>query len=225
MNNIDKIYKLKETQEKAETLFEAIQDNNLIRPNISEKELSEEIYLLAKEKLLINKYWHKRIVRSGKNTILPYDFSPENRKIEKDDIIWIDFGPIFENYEADFGRTYVLGDDKGKLDIKLAVEETWIQGRDFFFKNNEITGKELFDFVNSKAKEKGYIFGNYIAGHLIDEFPHTKIHQKNPSNYISLENNLDMKSSFNGKERFWILEIHFINQEKTYGSFFEQLLI
>ena len=31
--------------------------------------------------------------------------------IADDDILFLDFGPIFEEWEADFGRTFVLGDD------------------------------------------------------------------------------------------------------------------
>ena len=31
-----------------------------------------------------------------------------------DDILFLDLGPIFAEWEADFGRTYVLGDDPVK---------------------------------------------------------------------------------------------------------------
>ncbi|EMP05661.1 hypothetical protein LEP1GSC124_1732 [Leptospira interrogans serovar Pyrogenes str. 200701872] len=44
-------------------------------------------------------------------------------------------------------------------------------------------------------------------------------------NYICSDNYTDLKNQYEGKDRFWVLEIHFINKEKTYGSFFEQLLI
>ena len=39
---------------------------------------------------------------------------PEDRIIAADDIVYLDLGPVFEEWEADFGRTYVLGDDREK---------------------------------------------------------------------------------------------------------------
>ena len=37
-----------------------------------------------------------------------------DRVIEADDIAFADFGPIFDEFEADLGRTYVLGGDPAK---------------------------------------------------------------------------------------------------------------
>ncbi|MCT8335779.1 aminopeptidase P family protein [Leptospira sp. 85282-16] len=220
-----KLEKLKETQVKANELFDIIEKENVIRPNISERQLSSEIYEIAKDRLGITKYWHKKIVRTGINTIFPYDENPNTLIINEDDILWIDFGPIFENYEADFGRTYVLGNNPEKLKLKLTVEKAWYAARDFYIRKPSITGLELFNFLEEYAINNGYIFGNNIAGHLIDEFSHYKIHKSSPQNYICKENLTDLKSSFDNLPRFWILEVHFINQKKEFGSFFEQLLI
>ena len=60
------------------------------------------------------RHWHKRIIRSGPNTLAPYQENPPDRVIGADDIAFADFGPIFEEYEADFGRTYVFGADPAK---------------------------------------------------------------------------------------------------------------
>ncbi len=120
----DKIKYLKEAQEKAEVLFSLIDEKQLIKANKTEKQLSEEIYQLAKESIGISKFWHKKIVRAGINSVLPYDFNPKNSFIQEDDIVWVDFGPIFNSYEADLGRTYVLGNDPEKVKIKEATEIT-----------------------------------------------------------------------------------------------------
>jgi Xaa-Pro aminopeptidase len=224
MNQQIKFQKLIEAEEQAKILFSAIDDNGLIKSGISEKDLSNDIYQLAKEKIGISKYWHKRIVRSGINTILPYDHNPDDRIIEQDDILWIDFGPVFEDYEADIGRTYILGNDSEKKRIKDSVENAWYQARDLYFDKEKITGKELFEFLNQIAMENEYIFGNEIAGHLIDAFPHNRIHKKDLANYICQDNSTDLKSLYDEKDRFWILEVHFIHKERRFGSFFEQLL-
>ena len=57
----------------------------------------------------ITRHWHKRLVRSGKNTLETARDNPPDRVIEDDDIVFLDFGPIFEEWEADFGRIFVLG--------------------------------------------------------------------------------------------------------------------
>ncbi|MCG6154108.1 M24 family metallopeptidase [Leptospira bandrabouensis] len=220
-----KLERLKEAQKKAKDLFYIIEKENIIRPNISEKQLSSEIYELAKDRLEIKKYWHKKIVRTGSNTIFPYDENPDTLIIKDDDILWIDFGPIFENYEADFGRTYVLGNNLEKLKLKLTVENAWNEAKEFYLSKSSITGKELFNFLEDYALNNGYLFGNNIAGHLIDEFSHYKIHKSSPENYICDENLTDLKASFDNLPRFWILEVHFIDKNKKFGSFFEQLLL
>src|ERR1700677_3849131 len=96
-------------QAKAEQLFREIEQRNLICAGISEKELSEQIYKLAQELFGIKKYWHKRVVRAGVNTLCLYRENPPNLVIQENDLMFLDFGPVFEEWEADFGRTFLLG--------------------------------------------------------------------------------------------------------------------
>ena len=49
--------------------------------------------------------------------------------IEPDDIVFADFGPIFEEWEADLGRTYVLGGDAGKHRLAQDLPVIWAAGR------------------------------------------------------------------------------------------------
>src|SRR5687768_17662155 len=70
--------------------------------------------------------------RPPRSTLFPYTTlfrsgNPPNRIIANDDILFIDLGPIVEGYEADIGRTYVLGDDPRKLKLKKDVEEAWYE--------------------------------------------------------------------------------------------------
>ena len=107
-----------EAENKAAKLFREIELRNLMSPGKSENQINTEIFDLAYEMFGIKKYWHKRIVRCGQNTLEPYNENPGNLILKKDDILFIDFGPIFEEWEADFGRTYVLGNDPYKLKLK-----------------------------------------------------------------------------------------------------------
>ena len=71
--------------------------------------MNADIYALAEKMYGISTYWHKRIVRAGRNTLLPYAENPPDLTIGEDDILFLDLGPVFEKWEADFGRTFVLG--------------------------------------------------------------------------------------------------------------------
>ncbi len=88
---------LVKAQEKAEQLFREIERRGYIAVEKSEKVLNDEVYDLAFEMFGIRKYWHKRIVRAGKNTLLPYRENPPDLIIRSDDILFFDFGPVFED--------------------------------------------------------------------------------------------------------------------------------
>ena len=109
---------LKKAEKIALTLFDAIEKKGLIKAGKTEEELNNEVYELSHHLLGTRKHWHKRIVRSGRNTLMPYKEDPPNLTIQKDDILFFDFGPILDNWEADLGRTYVIGEDSSKLKLK-----------------------------------------------------------------------------------------------------------
>ena len=63
-------------QSKAQILFKEIERRGLIQVGITERELSDKVYDLAQELFGIRKYWHKRVVRAGVNTLCPYRENP-----------------------------------------------------------------------------------------------------------------------------------------------------
>ena len=214
-----------EAEKKAAFLFKEIEKQQLISPGKSEKELNTDIFNLAYDLFGIKKYWHKRIVRAGRNTLHPYKSNPENLLLKEDDILFIDFGPVFEDWEADFGRTYVLGNNESKIKLMKDVESAWYDCKKFFDTQSKITGAELYAHTLELAKQYGWTFGGEIAGHLIGHFPPEKLEGEDRTNYLHPENNVDVFTlGKNGNKRDWILEIHFVNLEKEIGGFFEQLL-
>jgi Xaa-Pro aminopeptidase len=220
-----RVTELRLAQSKAEELFHEVEARGLIRAGISEKQLNEEIYALAKEMFGITTYWHKRIVRAGRNTLLPYDENPPDLMIGEDDILFLDLGPVFEAWEADFGRTFVVGSDSAKLKMKQDVELAFAAGKRYFEENPEITSDQLFAHAQSLAAEFGWEFGGPIAGHLIGQFPHEKISGDKVSLYVHPDSDLLMRSlDEKGQKRHWILEIHFVDREREIGGFFEELL-
>lgn len=223
---MNKIEQLLEAERKALYLFQEAETRGLITAGKTEAELNKQLFELAFELYGIKKYWHKRIVRSGKNTLHPYKENPPNLLIEKDDILFFDFGPVFEDWEADVGRTYVIGNDLLKLKLKSDIELAWKESRDWFFTHDKITGAEYYEYNKQLAAKYGWTFGGDIAGHLIGNFPHEKIESESRDNYIHEDNHKDMFApGVFGTKREWILEIHFVDVEKQIGGFYEQFLV
>ena len=216
---------LLDAQGKAHALFREIESQKLIRPGASEIEINESIYDLAARLYGITRYWHKRIVRAGRNTLAPYDENPPDLTVGDDDIVFLDLGPVFEEWETDFGRTYVIGSDPLKHKLCRDIEEAFAKGRQYFQQRSEITGAELYAHAQRLAEQAGWEYGGPIAGHLIGVFPHEKIAGDKISLYVHPDNHNRMQTpDVLGRKRHWILEIHFVDRARQIGGFYEELL-
>jgi Xaa-Pro dipeptidase len=216
---------LLDAQRQAGLLFDAVVEQRLIAPGRTERQVSDDIRDLATSLLGVRRFWHKRIVRAGPNTLLPYAENPPDRVIGEDDIAFCDFGPIFEEWEADFGRTYVLGDDPVKHHLRDDLARLFDAGRAYFDATPEITGEQLYAHVCALARDAGWHYGNVHCGHLVGEFPHEKIAGDESDCYITAGNDLVMRrADRTGRTCHWILEIHLVDEGRQFGGFYEQLL-
>ncbi|ATY59072.1 Peptidase structural domain [Cordyceps militaris] len=224
MSEADRVANLLVAQAKAEALFKEIEET-LIRPGVSDKTLSAEIAALGKARHGLETHWHKRIVRSGPNTLAAYKENPPDRVIEADDILVVDLGPVFEQWEADFGRTFVLGSDPRKLRVRDALEPLWHAVRDRYRARPDMTGAELFAIAKGAGEAQGWTWGADIAGHIVGSFPHERIPHDMMPLYIAAGNTTSMRTlGKDGHVRQWILEIYLHDKEGQFGGFFEQLL-
>ncbi|KAJ5611275.1 hypothetical protein N7510_007994 [Penicillium lagena] len=220
----ERLANLRDAEYKADQLFREI-ERDLIRPGITEKDLSQEIHELGAKRFAIKSHWHKRVVRTGENTLCPYSANPPNLVIQADDIMFVDLGPLFEEWEADFGRTFVLGDDPDKIKLRDALEPTWHAVRARFLSNTKMTGEQLYQIAVEEASKRGWKFGAQLAGHLIGNFPHERIPNDKISLYITKGNHQPMNAlGADGHRRHWILEIYLHHPSRPIGGFFEQLL-
>ena len=164
-------------------------------------------------------------VRSGVNTLFPYNENPPERIIQDDDILFVDLGPVFEAWEADFGRTFVLGDDPAKKKLADSLEPAWKNVKAQFAENPDMTGEQLYGLACKEAQAAGYEFGGEHSGHLVGDFPHERIPKDKISLYITSGNNEKMRQKGkDGNDRHWILEMHLVDRERQIGGFMEQLL-
>lgn len=213
-------------ENKAKDLFNAVEARGLIIPGKSEKELSDEIVQIAKEDFGIENHWSKKIVRTGINTLEPFIANPPDRLIQKGDIVFFDFHPIYKGWEADLGRTYILDNDPLKQKLKKDIEAAWHEAKEWYFKQATLTGAAYFKYVINLTKLYGYEFGNAIAGHIVGHYPHEQpddpndlcldVHPDNHTDILQLDKH--------GNKRHWILELHFVDRANNIGAFFEQLL-
>jgi Xaa-Pro aminopeptidase len=217
--------RLLEAQAKAAELFEAVTSRELITPGITERQASDAVRDLAADMFGISRYWHKRIIRAGPNTLQPYRKNPPDRVVEADDIVFADFGPIFEEWEADFGRTFVLGDDAVKHRLAADLPVAFAAGRAYFEAHPQVSGEELYAYVSGLAAGAGWEWGGEIAGHLVGEFPHETINGDEVESYIAPGSTEPMRrTDALGRTCHWILEIHFVDSGRQIGGFYEELL-
>lgn len=217
--------RLLRAQANAVALFDEVVARGIVAAGQSEQAVSDQIRDLANEMFGTTKHWHKRIVRSGPHTLFPYRENPPDRVIEADDIVFADFGPIFEEFEADLGRTYVLGADPAKHQLAADLPVIFDAGRRYFAAHAGITGAELHAEVARLADEAGWSLGGRHAGHLVGEFPHEKIDGADIESYIAPGNTTPMRRrDKTGKQCHWILEVHLTDKARQFGGFYEQLL-
>ncbi len=212
-------------EKRAFALLAAIEASGAIKPGRRESEVDSDIAEIAARDFGIERNWHKRLVRTGSNTLCVFADNPDERTIETEDTIYLDLGPVFEEWEADVGRTYAVGADPARRALVAALPEVFEEIRTHANANPDITGADLFSFATNAAQKRGYIFGGKIAGHTVGEFPHltwpgkrehTRIYPENPTR-LSDPDHL-------GRKRFWIVEVHLVAADQSFGGFYERLL-
>jgi Xaa-Pro aminopeptidase len=216
---------LRAAQQRAADLFEAVIARGLIQPGKLESEVSADIHAMARSSFGVRRHWHQRVVRAGSNTLLGYGEASEDRCIAADDVVFLDFGPVFNSWEADFGRTYVLGADPRKHQLVRDLSAAFESGKRLYQNTPQLTAGELYDFVQGLAQPGGWEFGATSAGHPIGHFPHEG--PAGGSRALTIEHGNELllrQPDSKGNVRHWILEIHLIDRARQFGGFLEELL-
>lgn len=216
---------LERAQAQALELFDAIERDGLIRAGVSERQVEDEIGALAEREFGVRKHWHRRIVRSGPNSITIAGDNPPVRTIGEDDIVYVDLGPVFEAWEADIGKSYVLGNDPEKQRLVGDLPRIFKNVQAFYHRDPGMTGAALYAQAKKMAEDADWRFGGKIAGHIVSEFAHALIPGDKALNRISPLNPSPMSDpDGKGQDRHWILEIHLVAKDGSFGGFYERLL-
>ncbi|MFL5237932.1 MAG: M24 family metallopeptidase [Rhizomicrobium sp.] len=222
----DRRAQLEAAETKAFSLLDAIERAGLIAPGKTEAELDAEIYELAKRDFGVEKHWHRRVVRAGPNTLCTFYDKPPVCAIGPDDIVYLDLGPVFAEWEADVGRSYAVGGDPDKRRLVADLPRTFDIAKAHYERSPDITGAELYRFAQTAAQDAGWEFGGVIAGHIVGEFPHAqRVPGDKDQHRIGPFNRKRMRDpDAHGHTRHWILEIHLVDRAREFGGFYERLL-
>jgi len=211
---------------KGMAMFDAIERAGIVAAGRSEREIDADIYKLAERDFGVTVHWHKRVVRAGPNTLCTFYDDPPVHVIGPQDTVYVDLGPVFEEWEADIGRTYALGNDPEKKRLVADLPRLFDIVKAHYEASPDITGAELYRFAQQAAGTAGWLFGGTIAGHIVGEFPHAQrvpgdrdLHRIAPANPKPMRD-----PDANGHARDWILEIHLVDRARTFGGFYERLL-
>ena len=220
----DRAEGLLDAQRRAAELFAAVESEQIVRAGMTEQDASDAITQLAADRFGCKRHWHKKIVRAGANTLEPYSVDPPDRVIENGDIVFGDFGPVFDGWEGDFGRTWVLGDDPVKLRLRDDLPLVFDAGKRFFNDNPDVTAEQLFAEVVRLSRDVGWDFGNMHCGHLVGEYPHENFAGRTESLLMRGNDKRLRTTDPSGRVAHWILEVHLVDRDRQIGGFFEELL-
>lgn len=212
-------------ERRALDLLAAIEAAGLIRPGRSELDIERDIFAIATNKFGVTEHWHDRIVRAGVNTLCVAGEAAPDRVIADDDMVFLDLGPVFGPWEADVGRSYAIGNDRAKhaLCADLPIVFDAVKAR--FDADPAMTGAALYQAAVEEAARRGWGFGGKIAGHVVGGFPFAREAGTQASRWLYPANTTPMRHpDAADNPRHWILEIHLLAPDRSFGGFYERLL-
>ena len=173
--------------------------------------------LMAKEVLTemgMDRIWHQILVRFGSNTLKKFNEpSAGDPILQPNDIFFIDLGVVWDGHEGDSGKTFVVGNDPEMLACAQACREIY-QEVELHWRTTRCSGKELYDYAEQVAEQKGWRLNVEIRGHRVSDFPHAIYRAGDLGDFEGVPN-----------VGLWILEIQIAHPTKPYGAFYEDLLV
>lgn len=204
--NLDSFFRARELTLKTVALIQS-----LVVPGMSEKDglalIKEEF-----EKVGVTKFWHPSKFRIVTDTTKEFrELSDTDIKTSEGELCFVDVGPIIENHEADFGRTFVVG---GGFSDLAQASEIIFQKTSQVWQNQKHSGAALYDFMDAEAKGLGFQLNPKMAGHRLGDFPHKLFSSTKLAEFDQCPT-----------RNLWVLEVHLLNLEGTRGAFFEDILM
>lgn len=158
--------------------------------------------------------WHPARVRFGPNTMKPMKLaSTPGVVLGENDIFFIDIAPRVAQWEGDGGASFVVGNAPEQARCAADAETLFHEVR-MRWRDNSLTGAQLYDFATRRARQMGWVLNLDLPGHRVSDFPHAAIHTGALAEYQESPSSMR-----------WILEIHLTDPQGRFGGFFEDMLL
>ena len=210
-------------------LLGAIEAAGIVAAGRSEIEIERDIFTIASRDFGVTDHWHDRVVRAGINTLCVAGEEAPDRIVAEDDIVFLDLGPVFADgkgdWEADVGRSYAIGNDPEKHRLVADLEIIFDTMVRRFDADPAITGAQFYTAAHEEAEARGWTFGGRIAGHLVGAFGYARSPEGKDGGRATPGNISPMRAPDPlGQPRNWILEVHLVAKDGSFGGFYERLL-
>lgn len=162
--------------------------------------------------------WHTPIVRIGSNTARPHTAAADEQSIYRNgDIFYIDIAPTWRGsdgneYEGDVGDTFASSGNPQHLKCANVARELFKLGCEYW-RNSNVTGNELYGYLELEAEKRGYEMVPEDDGHRIGDFPHKLVFSGGLA-----------ETTFHPTTGLWVLEIHVRDPQSQFGAYFEDIL-
>lgn len=183
------------------------------RPGMRESEAKRRALDILNS-LGMERIWHPVHVRFGANTLkTAREKSDDDPILGHDDIYFIDIGTVFQGHEGDVGATFTTGQDPEKVACAAAAKTLFDDVRNAWH-HHGITGPALYELAARSAETMGWVLNLDVRGHRICDYPHA-IHRGGAL------------GAFEGNPAagVWVLEIQITNWTRSFGAFYEDMLI
>lgn len=158
--------------------------------------------------------WHAIHVRFGSNTLKNFgEPSDPGVVLGADDIFFIDIGPVWRDWEADAGDTWVVGGDAEMLRIGRDVRDVFTEVQRHW-REHRLTGEALYRQAVAEAEDRGWRLNLDMSGHRLADFPHAALHKGALA-----------EATFTPSPDLWMLEIQIRHPTRPFSAFYEDLLL
>lgn len=157
--------------------------------------------------------WHPTYIRFGADSQSPAVQATDRRRVlGEDDIFVVDIGPVWDNYEGDYGDTFATGPSADHARCAEAARMVFQRTRQAWLEG--LTGAALYDAADGYAQEYGCTVVREIPGHRVADFPHALYgkHQLAAADFVP-------------SDGIWVLEIQVRDLRLPIGAFYEDVLL
>ncbi len=132
----------------------------------------------------------------------------------RDDVWFVDVGPLWRNHECDYAETFVVGDDPERHRLRARRARDLRPHRAGTGVSRARPASSSTGTRPPRPAPRGWQLDLEMGGHRLGEHPHAVFHD-----------GLLSQAEFTPSAGLWMLEIQLRHPDRPYSAFFEDLLL